>query len=86
MAACELCIINYSMKTHESYKIRKSVIAEERDNKMNRTEMMDANGVWDRIVGTYSIGQNVIRPVGKVVPSMAALVSISAEFTEDNSK
>lgn len=47
---------------------------------MNRTEMMDANGVWDRIVGTYSIGQNVIRPVGKVVPSLGVFVGLEPGF------
>lgn len=47
---------------------------------MNRTEESGAIRAWDRIVGTYTVGQEVIRPVGKVVPALGVFVKLEPGF------
>lgn len=42
--------------------------------------MIDANGVWEKIVGTYSVDQAVVRPVGKVVPALGVFVNLEHGF------
>jgi len=47
---------------------------------MNRTELFDANGVWKGIVSAYSVGQDVTRPVHKVVPALGVFVRLEPGF------
>ena len=69
VAACE----KQNHNTQIRY-VRKKV------KQMKRTATIDVNGVWDNIVGTYSVGQVVVRPVGKVVPALGVFVSLEHGF------
>lgn len=47
---------------------------------MKRNENVDAERVWNHIVETYAIGQEVSRPVGRVLSALGVFVSLEEGF------
>ena len=47
---------------------------------MNRTEKIDADGVWKHIADTYTVGQDITRSASKVVSGLGVFVSLEPGF------
>ena len=46
----------------------------------NACRKESVENVWQRIISEYSVGQSVVRPVGKVVPALGVFVKLEPDF------